>query len=57
MILILKQLNGEFYKLRDIPYKSVILYDNNNSERRIQLHGYLEPNVNYKKQIDGYDDL
>ena len=42
--------------MRDIPHKSVILYDNNNSERRIQLHAYLEPNVNYKKQINEYDD-
>jgi uncharacterized repeat protein (TIGR02059 family) len=52
----IKTVNGQFYKLRDIPHKSVILYDNNNSERRIQLHAYLEPNVNYKKQINGYDD-
>ena len=52
----IKTVNGQFYKLRDIPHKSVILYDNNNSERRIQLHAYLEPNVNYKKQINEYDD-
>ena len=52
----IKTVNGQFYKLRDIPHKSVILYDNNNSERRIQLHAYLEPNVNYKKQVNGYDD-
>ena len=52
----IKTVNGQFYKLRDIPHKSVILYDNNNSERRIQLHAYLEPNVNYKKQVNDYDD-
>ena len=52
----IKTIKGVFYKLRDIPYKSVILYDNSNSDRRIQVHGYLEPNVNYKKQVEEFDD-
>ena len=52
----IKTIRGVFYKLRDIPHKSVILYDNNISDRRIQVHGYLEPNVNYKKQVEEFDD-
>jgi len=52
----IKTIRGVFYKLRDIPHKSVILYDNSNSDRRIQVHGYLEPNVNYKKQVEEFDD-
>ena len=52
----IKTIRGVFYKLSDIPHKSVILYDNSNSDRRIQVHGYLEPNVNYKKQVEEFDD-